>query len=258
MNVKTQVEALTALREQAKSDPAAEALLRQRAENGEAAAAFFMGTLFDPTIDRPKASPERTKQSIDWYRRAADQNIPIAQANLGLLLAHGNPPDYEQAYKWLDLASPKMPAAQRELALLYRYGHGVPLDVTKSMDLMRGAAERGDRFAQRIVGDAFDQGTDGLAVDKHEAVLWYQKAALQNDAPAQRQLAIHLQKGDGVGVDQEKARSWFQRAAANGDGFSRAQIYGGARAASPLAGLTPGPAPVGTAPGASTDPAPPR
>ena len=226
---KGKMSALSVLFQQAKTSPASEALLLNKANGGDAFAQFFMGNLFDPTLDRAKASLERTKQCEEWYRKSAEQNFALAQADLGNLLAYsrfGMPPDYAEAYQWLDKAASNVPMAQRELGVLFLLGHGVPVDTTKGIDLVRLAATRGDAGAQAQLGDALDHGRYGLSVDRHEAVLLYQKAALQNNVYGQRLLGIHLTTGDGVEADASKARYWFTRAAASGDSYSKAQLNG--------------------------------
>jgi TPR repeat protein len=226
-DMKARMAAVATLRDQAKTDTKAEALLLQRAGAGDPVAQYAAATLFDPILDRPKASLERTKEAIAWYRKAAEHNFPPAQSNLGLLLAYeqfGIAPDYPEAYMWLERAAPSMPAAQRELGFLFRNGRGVPADPNKGMQMIQSAADRGDAGAQAFIADAFDRGTDGLSVDHHQAVLLYQKAALQDLPYAERQLAIHLEKGEGIEGDQEKATYWFKRAAEHGDKFAKARL----------------------------------
>ena len=45
-------------------------------------------------------------QSVDWYRKAAEQGYTTAQMNLGIKYARGEgvPQDYFEARKWLSLA----------------------------------------------------------------------------------------------------------------------------------------------------------
>ena len=46
---------------------------------------------------------------------------------------------------------------------------------------------------------------------------WYRKAAEQNDADAQYNLAVCLEKGEGVGKDPVEAYKWVSLAARQGD-----------------------------------------
>ena len=232
--------ALAGLRDRARTDPTARELLLTRAKAGEAGAQFYMATLSDPMLNPAAATEERTRDALEWYRKAAAQNLPAAMTNLGNLISSnrfGVEPDYPQAFTLLEQAAPAVPAAQRQLGLLYRDGRGVPADVDKGMDLIRKAADRGDPLAEFNLALAVDKGQFGLTPDHQQAVLLFQRAAERNVIPAERELGLHLRAGDGVAADPVRANFWFKKAADAGDGFSRAQL-----AASPGAtGVTPSP-----------------
>ena len=114
------------------------------AEKGDAAAQYYLGTLFaegkgvernDATafmwferaakqgnadaqynVGASYAAGEGVAKSYadaaKWFSRAADQGVVFAQVNLGLLYAAGNgvPQDNIEAFKWLDLAFRRLPA----------------------------------------------------------------------------------------------------------------------------------------------------
>ena len=120
------------------------ALWRPLAEKGDAAAQYFLGTLYveghgvehnDATafmwFQRAanqgyaaaqynvgasyaggKGAPQSYVDAAKWFRRAADQGVVFAQLNLGLLYAAGNgvPQDSVEALKWLELAFLALPA----------------------------------------------------------------------------------------------------------------------------------------------------
>ena len=228
--------ALAGLRNRARTDPTARELLLTRANAGEAAAQFYMATLTDPMFNSATATPERTRDALEWYRKAAAQNLPAAMTNLGILLSdnrYGVEPDYPQAFTLLTQAAPAVPAAQRQLGLLYRDGRGIPVDVNKGMDLIRAAGDRGDAGAEFNLALALDKGLFGLTQDHQQAVLLFQRAAEQNVVLAERELALHLRVGDGVSADPVKATFWFKKAASSGDLFSKAQVDSEPRAAAP-------------------------
>jgi TPR repeat protein len=121
----------------------AAALLRPLAEKGDAAAQYFLGTLyaegngveqndataflwFQRAADQGDAAAQYNvgasyatgagigKSDVDaakWFRRAADQGMAFAQLNLGLLYAAGNgvPQDNVEAFKWLEIAFAGLP-----------------------------------------------------------------------------------------------------------------------------------------------------
>lgn len=85
-------------------------------------------------------------------------------------------------------------------------------------------AQAGEAKAQREVGKFYvDHG------QPEEAAAWYQKAAEQGDAEAQRMLAIAYLFGNGVERNMEAAGKWFLKAADQGDAPAQRElgkIYG--------------------------------
>jgi TPR repeat protein len=77
--------------------------LLDRARNGEAEAQFELGKNYETgRIGLPKDFA----QAQYWYRKAADQGDPYAEASLGILFNFGKgvPRDYAQAYMWYERA----------------------------------------------------------------------------------------------------------------------------------------------------------
>lgn len=73
-------------------------------------------------------------------------------------------------------------------------------------------AESGDAEAQRLLGEAFEEGT-GVEKSDQSAVEWYRKAALQGDAIAAADLGVMYWTGRGVPQDRAEAVQWYHRAA---------------------------------------------
>src|SRR5204862_298721 len=70
-------------------------------------------------------------EALTWFRKAAEQGQPVAQANLGVafLSGQGVPRNYTQALNWLRKAADQNdPEAQANLAAMYASGQGVPKD----------------------------------------------------------------------------------------------------------------------------------
>lgn len=223
--------ALKQLRDQAVADPGARAQLEQKANAGNSLAQFYMGTLFDPKLPFASAAPDKIGEAIAWYRKAADQGVDTAASNWGLLLLVGEhfgiATDYDEARKLFEKAAPTVVVARRELGLMKQRGWGEPADPVGGMQMIRAAAERGDAFSQRLVAEALDQGLDGLAIDHHDAFFWMQKAALQNDVVAERELGMHLKKGDGIEPDAVAATIWLKKAADQGDIPAKEELNSG-------------------------------
>jgi len=86
------------------------------------------------------------KAAALWYRRAADQEFPDAESNLGTMFYNGKgaPQSYEEAVKWFRLA-----AAQGFPDALFNLGHenGVSQDYDAALLLYRRAATEGPAAA---------------------------------------------------------------------------------------------------------------
>lgn len=80
----------------------------------------------------------------------------------------------------------------------------------------RRAAERGDAFAQKMLGCCYLYGLEGIAKDEVEAVKWVRKAAEQGDATAQYILGSCYETKDKV-----EAVKWLQKAAEQGNEFAQ-------------------------------------
>ena len=76
--------------------------LRQKAEQGDAKAQFFLGSAYADGED----FPQDYKEAVRWYRRAAEQGYVAAERSLGRAYADGNGvlQDYAQAYAWFNIA----------------------------------------------------------------------------------------------------------------------------------------------------------
>jgi len=144
---------------------------------------------------------------------------------LGLLLWDGVAQDYAQAIKWLRKAADQnLAVAQFMLGHCYEYGQGVAKDRVEAVRWYRKAAEQNDAGAQFSLGVCYDEG-QGVAKDKVEAMKWYRKAAEQN-ADAQCYLGRDCyHDGDGVKKDAAEAVKWYRKAAEQN--FAKGSIQSG-------------------------------
>jgi uncharacterized protein len=78
--------------------------------------------------------PHDYTEAVNWYRRAADQGLAVAQFALGAMYAHGQgvPEDAVRAHMWLSLSAAH--AAQ----------------ITGAQKLARDAQELRDNVAQKM------------------------------------------------------------------------------------------------------------
>lgn len=92
----------------------------------------------------------------------------------------------------------------------------------RSVQEVVNAAQKGDMYAQLMLGALFEDGTDpDIPQDSKEAAKWYAKAAKQGYPKAQHNLALLYEDGRGVTQSYTEAAKWYAKAAKAG--FSEAQ-----------------------------------
>ena len=198
--------------------PTAMRILRPLADQGDAAAQFYLGLMYASG----QGVPQDYAVAVSWYRKAADQGLAKAQNNLGFMYEneHGVPQDYAVAVSWYRKAADQgYPSAQNHLGFMYENGYGVPQDYAVAMSWYQKAADQGLASAQGSVGLMYANGRGGVSQDYAAAVSWYQKAADQGDAWAQRLLGITY-SSKGVPQDDVLAYKWLNLAAAAGDNIA--------------------------------------
>lgn len=79
------------------------AAARSRAEGGDADAQFFLGL----HCSCREGAAQDLPQAAEWYRQAAEQNHPLAQFNLSVMLGEGQgmAKDGAAAVKWMGRAA---------------------------------------------------------------------------------------------------------------------------------------------------------
>jgi TPR repeat protein len=168
--------------QQTKADQKPIEEVKAKAEVGDAESQMELGRRYDKGAGVAKDQVEAVK----WYRKAAEQNLAIAQYNL---------------------------------AVCYNRGGGCRESLTEddaeAVKWYRKAADQNFAAAQYNLGVCYDRG-DGVAEDHAEAARWYRKAAEQNDADAQYNLGICYERGDGVAEDWVEAYKWLLLAARQG------------------------------------------
>ncbi len=116
---------------------------------------------------------------------------------------------------WLHWAHKGDPAAQRNLAHLYRMGLGVPQDFVQAVAWYRLAADSGLARAQANLASMYLRG-QGVAEDARQAAYWFTAAAVNGHVLGQYNLALLYLRGEGVERNEAKAAGWLYRAAKAG------------------------------------------
>jgi TPR repeat protein len=195
------------------SDTNAEfAVLRAKAENGDAQSQFELGQVF---YSGEFGGATNYAEAVKWFRKAAGQNLPAAQYNLGVCYERGAGVvrDCAEAVMWYRKAAEQNYAeAQHNLGVCYRDGQGVAKNEMEAVKWFRKAAEQDFTMACYNLGACYDYGL-GVTQDFKEAVKWYRKAAEQNFAQAQHNLGECYRTGHGVAEDAVEAVKWFRKAA---------------------------------------------
>lgn len=83
-------------------------------------------------------------------------------------------------------------------------------------------AEQGDKVAQYELALYYEEGKDGVRLDRIDAFEWMKKSAEQGYAPAEYILGTYYSKGIGVRMNYELAYKWISESANHG--YSEAQV----------------------------------
>jgi TPR repeat protein/tRNA A-37 threonylcarbamoyl transferase component Bud32/type II secretory pathway pseudopilin PulG len=154
-------------------------------------------------------------EAVKWFRKAADQDYAEAQGNLGVCYLNGLgvPKNVAEAVRWLRKSAEQNDAnGEYALAACFFLGQGVAKDQAEAVKWYRKAADQDNAEAQNTLGFCYWAG-QGVATNYPEAVKWYRKAAEQNNAQAQFNLGVCYDKGDGVAQDEAEAVKWYRKAA---------------------------------------------
>lgn len=145
------------------------------------------------------------------FRKAADQGMPEAQFNLGLMYLKGEgvAQDYVEAKALFEKAAQQNNVrAQVNLGRMYAKAKGVAPNYGKAVYWFNKAAELGYADAQYSLGVLYVHG-HGVARDYDKAHDLFLKSAQQKNASAQYQLGLMYFKGKGVAIDKVTALKWL-------------------------------------------------
>jgi len=159
------------------------------------------------------------QKAVEWYTKAAEQGDVTAQLNLGICYynGYGVEQDYKKAVEWYTKAAEQGNAwAQNNLGICYYNGYGVEKDYKKAVEWYTKAAEQGHKSSQNNLGVCYENG-QGVEKDYKKAVEWYTKAAEQGNDNAQCELGYCYENGKGVEKDYKKAVEWYTMAAEQGN-----------------------------------------
>ncbi|WP_271272223.1 hypothetical protein [Aliamphritea hakodatensis] len=174
------------------------------ADQGFPEANFIMARITTDTqpVDYPKA--------IYWLQRATELEHAEAAYNLGIAYQTGTgiTKDLPLAIKtYQQSASLGNAKAQRNLGLMYSAGIGTAQNYPKAFEYFTASAGAGEAASQYNLGIMYLQGT-GTAPNPGLAQEWLTRAAENGDSNAQMTLGVMLQDSD-----LDASLLWYNRAA---------------------------------------------
>lgn len=191
---------------------AAERYLRQAAERGHAGAQEKIGQYHLSHANNPS-------EAARWFQAAANQGLPSAENNLGLLYAEGKgvSKDPARAFELINRAASKgLPGAKHNLGLLYKSGNGVATDPARAKQLFEEAAQLGYQRSQYVLAQMHMKG-EGIPQNPVETLKWLMLSSSGKDREilevSRRTLVALVQRTSPAQVHDaaEAARLWAVR-----------------------------------------------
>ncbi|KAK0613057.1 hypothetical protein B0T17DRAFT_395966 [Bombardia bombarda] len=203
-------------------------LYQSAAKLGHAAAAYRTAVCCEIGNDEGGGTRKDPLKAIQWYKRAATLGDTPAMYKVGMILLKGllgQPPNQRDAISWLKRAAERAdaenPHALHELALLYESAQpndAIVRDEAYAFQLFKQAADLGYKFSQFRLGCAYEYGLMGCHIDPRQSIMWYSRAATQEEH--QSELALsgwYLTGSEGVLAPSDtEAYLWARKAAIAG------------------------------------------
>jgi len=197
--------------------------LEKAASKGSLEALSRMGYCYEFGIN-VKSDP---KKAVAYYERAAKAGLPAAMLKYGDMIASGevDGKGSDDAFVWYKKsAEADCPEALYRLGTLNLNGIGTEKDPELAAELFSRGAQLEHPNSQYELGMLFLKKDGPIAKDDRAAFFWFNRAASQGCAAAQRQLAVCYENGTGCDIDLEKALVLYREAAKNGDVEARRRL----------------------------------
>lgn len=157
--------------------------------------------------------------AVQWYRRAAEQDLDVAQQHLVAIYRKGEgtvAPNPIESTKWLErLAQGGNVPAMADLGTAYLQGVGVEKNAKITHDWYLRGASLGSGEALFNLGLLYQSGYTGEA-DFKRAMDYYTRAANANSGRAMMALGDLYANAQGVSRSRVQALSWYELAADRG------------------------------------------
>lgn len=203
-------------------------LYQSAAKLGHAAAAYRTAVCCEIGHEEGGGTRRDPQKAIQWYRRAATLGDTPAMYKMGMVTLKGllgQTKSPREAVGWLKRAAEQAdadnPHALHELGMLYESAQpndSLIRDDGYALSLFQQAAELGYKFSQFRLGCAYEYGQLGCPIDPRLSIVWYSKAAMQEEH--QSELALsgwYLTGSEGVlNQSDTEAYLWARKAAVAG------------------------------------------
>ena len=148
-----------------------------------------------------------------WFRRAAEQEHPVALYQLGLLARLGDDSlDLGEPRRWFERAARAGHIDAMVAYALALKASSVPQDGQSARRWAERAAQQGSAEGMYQLAQMLDAG-DGGERDAEGARIWYERAADANLAEGAFQAGMMWADGEGGEQDDVEARRWLRIAA---------------------------------------------
>lgn len=203
-------------------------LYQSAAKIGHAAAAYRTAVCCEIGHEEGGGTRKDPMKAIQWYKRSATLGDPPAMYKLGMILLKGllgQPKNPREAVGWLKRAAERAdsdnPHALHELGLLYESAQPndvIIRDEQYALELYHQASELGYKFSQFRLGCVYEYGLLGCPIDPRLSIVWYSRAAQQEEHQAELALSgWYLTGSEGVlNQSDTEAYLWARKAAVAG------------------------------------------
>ena len=196
-------------------------LLEKASDNGIVRAATLLGNVYKYGCkDDYLPNDEDIIKAITWYKKAVEQNDPIAMYELALIYLTAHDDDRLKATEGFELALNSAEQgynlAQYLMGLLYLEGYHVPYNNVEALSWLEKAADNNCVDSLVLLGRLYFQGNE-VEQDYDKAFLYSKKAADLNSAEGMFSLGRCYDEGIGVEHDPYEAFKWLNKAAELGN-----------------------------------------
>jgi TPR repeat protein len=180
-----------------------------------------------------RGTPKDLTNGKLWLSKACEKNVGLAYERLGY--AYGYKGDFEENEEKSNMAfSEAFELFQKDaetgdavalyhLAMCYNYGHGVSLDLKKSIELLNRAIDSGSDEACYEMALLYSIG-EGVERNDKEAFIWFKKAADMGNVEAYYNIGYCYESGQGVTKDLKKAFEWYMKGAQKKHAYSQYKV----------------------------------